>query len=148
MVYFISDNHGHIKIGVTEKLNERIKQLQVGNPYPLTVIKTIRSYKYSDYDLEKWLHSYFSDFNCKTSSYISEWFEEKGKLSDFLNLTDDEISYFIYKNIQVVSKAELINYETIGGLKSQNSRLKQTINKLQEENEYLTTLLKIKEENK
>ena len=145
MVYFISDGHGHIKIGITSNINERIKALQTGNPYPLTVRKAITTLKYPDCDLEKWLHHYFSESNCKTTSLTSEWFHEDEKINDFLNLSNDEISCFIYRNIEAVTKIEIINYETIGGLNLQISRMKKTIDSLKQENEYLTTLLHLKE---
>lgn len=82
-VYFISDDHGHIKIGKADDVYKRLKELQIGNPYKLNVLLSIivdsSSYAYS---LESELHNHFKEYRLE-----SEWFEA----APILDLIDTNI---------------------------------------------------------
>lgn len=69
-IYFISDNNGHIKIGVTEDVTRRMQQLQTGNAMELSLIHSIRMNSMSDaYDLETILHRTFDEYQVKNEWY-------------------------------------------------------------------------------
>ena len=72
-VYFIQEgkgNHGHIKIGKSRNVNERLKSLQTGNPRKLTLMASIRCKTANDaYRLEKKLHKKFKSHHVR-----GEWF--------------------------------------------------------------------------
>lgn len=65
-VYFISDGD-YVKIGVATHVNERLRQLQTGNPRKLTLIKVLKSEK--PYELENNLHDIFEKYRVN-----GEWF--------------------------------------------------------------------------
>ena len=70
-VYFITDNHGHIKIGKTDDTYKRLKELQTGNPYKLSILLTIMMTSVNDaFSLEQELHQLFKDYRLE-----GEWFE-------------------------------------------------------------------------
>lgn len=75
-VYLIKQGnkkHYPMKIGVSKKPEERLKDLQTGSPYPLTIIAVFPcdSKRYA-YNLEKFLHNYFFK-----SQLCGEWFSSK-----------------------------------------------------------------------
>lgn len=72
-VYFISDGHGHIKIGKADDVFVRLRELQTGNPYKLKVILSVVLKSMKDaYDLELELHKMFSEDRLE-----GEWFNEE-----------------------------------------------------------------------
>ena len=85
-VYFITDGHGHIKIGKADDTSQRIKELQTGNPYKLSFLLTVILPSVEEaFDLEQELHSIFDDYRME-----GEWFEEPPVLelidTDVVNL--------------------------------------------------------------
>ena len=70
-VYFITDGHGHIKIGKADDTCQRIKELQTGNPYKLSFLLTVMLESIADaFELEQRLHAKFDDYRLE-----GEWFE-------------------------------------------------------------------------
>ena len=61
-------NGGPIKIGIADSINERVKQLQTGNPYELNVVDFIDNVSPS---LEARLHKKYKDYRLH-----GEWFED------------------------------------------------------------------------
>jgi hypothetical protein len=79
VIYFIqAENGGAIKIGFTSKddVNERVKQLQVGNPYPLRAIAVILKGALGQ---EQQLHAQFAQFRL-----CGEWFLPDESLLKFI----------------------------------------------------------------
>jgi len=76
MVYFIKSDSGHVKIGFTERhFKYRLADLQVGNPYMLSVIKELDWDRYQ----EMKLHNKFSRHRV-----IGEWFNLHEDILSFL----------------------------------------------------------------
>ena len=76
-VYFISDGHGHMKIGKAEDPSSRLKELQVGNPFELKICELIEveDFPHIHFDAVKFeglLHQEFKDFKIR-----NEWFSEE-----------------------------------------------------------------------
>ena len=100
MVYFITDDHGHTKIGCTDQsIEKRVKELQTGNPYTLRVERLIQlkfksSIWISSHSVEQRLHLYFDDCRIR-----GEWFRTEG-LQEFYKLSNDEISELISELLQ------------------------------------------------
>lgn len=70
-VYFITDDHGHIKIGKADDVSERLLELQTGNPFRLRVLlSVILASKRDAFSLESELHKMFEDYRLE-----GEWFE-------------------------------------------------------------------------
>ena len=70
-VYFITDGHGHIKIGKADDTYKRIKELQTGNPYKLSFLLTVMLESPDDaFALEQKLHARFAQYQME-----GEWFE-------------------------------------------------------------------------
>lgn len=63
----IQDNCKNYKIGVTNNLDKRIKNIRTGNPYKVEYIYT--EINKEAYKIEKWLHSQFS-----INRLEGEWF--------------------------------------------------------------------------
>ncbi len=79
-VYFITDSHGHIKIGKTDDVVKRLSELQTGNPFKLSIILTIMLKTIEDaFSLENALHRKFKDYQLE-----GEWFEE-GPVLQFID---------------------------------------------------------------
>lgn len=71
-VYFIRDTLGHIKIGVTINVRNRINQLQTANPMKLEFYYGMHVKSIDDAAIiEKELHDKFKDFRLN-----GEWFKE------------------------------------------------------------------------
>lgn len=70
MIYFMRAGPvGHVKIGWTKDaktLASRVKMLQIGQPFPLQIIRTIDAERW----VERWLHEFFSGVRAS-----GEWFE-------------------------------------------------------------------------
>lgn len=79
-VYFIKCND-FVKIGQTNNVKQRIKDLQTGNPHELQLLKTINA----DIKIEVQLHKQFSHLNIR-----GEWFALTADLIDFINKLDSK----------------------------------------------------------
>jgi hypothetical protein len=81
MVYFVQCNglDGPIKIGYVsspDNLAMRMRDLQVGNPYPLAVVGTIKDASFED---ECELHHKFEEYSIR-----GEWFESSKALKMYI----------------------------------------------------------------
>ena len=69
-IYFIqSGGNGAIKIGEAVNVEERLKQLQVGNPEQLFILKIL---KHKPKTFETKLHKHFKNFHIKGEWYSNE----------------------------------------------------------------------------
>ena len=136
MVYFISDNEGHMKIGVTNQdIELRLSELQCGNPYELSIVKTIRrkdlGISTDDYGIEKVLHEYFINYRIR-----GEWFFEKG-IEPILNMDDMQLQEFLKGKIKDSERFYMSPYcnndNEIGVLKTQIGVKDRQIQKLKNE---------------
>ena len=75
MIYFIGCNEQYVKIGVSHFPASRLNDLQVGNPYGLTMLKTI---DVSD-KAEAYLHNKFSHLH-----HRGEWFNLNSELREYI----------------------------------------------------------------
>jgi len=77
IIYFLRAHDGSIKIGYTakQKLAQRIKQLQTGNPFPLQLL----AIKLAKLEEEKAIHSRFSHLRVS-----GEWFKPDSELLEFI----------------------------------------------------------------
>ena len=76
-VYFIqAGKEPKVKIGITNSIDNRLKQLQTGCPYPLNILAIIPGGRKK----EKELHKRFEKY-----SEIGEWFSLSGDLQDFVD---------------------------------------------------------------
>jgi len=71
MIYFIRQNEA-VKIGVTEDIQQRVSQIQVGTPYEVSVMLLIEG----SYEKEAELHKTFNDFKIRGEWY---WLSEEIK---------------------------------------------------------------------
>ena len=100
MIYFIQceDSNNYIKIGWTKNHPvRRLKNLQVGCPYPLKIIGLMEC----DPTVERSLHTVFEQYKI-----INEWFSSAPELLEFIE--DNTLSlaeYRLYYAKQVVSSA-------------------------------------------
>ena len=67
-IYLIRGNNGKYKIGIAKNPQSRLKQLQTGNPEPLSIIETYKTINASK--IEKALHNRYS-----YARKEGEWFE-------------------------------------------------------------------------
>lgn len=71
-VYFVSDGHGHCKIGVASDLHNRISNLQVGCPYEITLIHVMYFDTITEATKkENQLHHELKEYRIR-----GEWFEQ------------------------------------------------------------------------
>ena len=75
MIYFIGCNDRYVKIGVSHSPISRLNDLQVGNPYDLTVLKTIDV----SHKAEAYLHDKFSHLH-----HRGEWFLLNSELREYI----------------------------------------------------------------
>lgn len=76
-VYFVQDSHsGAIKIGKADRPEQRIKELQTGTPYPLTMLGVVPADRNTEADLQK----RFTDARIR-----GEWFLPEPDLLAFIN---------------------------------------------------------------
>lgn len=83
ILYFIGCNDHAIKIGFTDDVNRRLKQLQTGNPYELKLLHIIDAI---NPQLEKFVHEFFESEHIK-----NEWYEHK-IVSHIINLLKQGLS--------------------------------------------------------
>lgn len=81
MIYFIqAENGGPIKIGhAKDRLEQRLAELQIGNPYILKVLGTIEG----DRKVEYALHKKF-----RHVCYRNEWFDDCEEIREFIRKID------------------------------------------------------------
>lgn len=76
-VYFVQgDKGGPIKIGHTDNIENRLKQMQTGNPDKLVLLHLTNGGK----NFEDELHERFSKYH-----YRGEWFHPSQELLDYIN---------------------------------------------------------------
>lgn len=78
MVYFFKETgkYGRVKIGTTENSpEERLAQLQIGNPRKLIIIRVVDG----GYNLELFLHKYFDEFRLE-----GEWFSYSEPIKKYI----------------------------------------------------------------
>lgn len=84
LVYFIHDKNARaVKIGTTNNLQRRLKEMQTSSPTKLNVLKVIDSAGRAE-EIE--LHERFKDYRI-----MGEWFNLDGKLLRYLNIIDDHL---------------------------------------------------------
>jgi len=66
-----------VKFGISQNPNQRIKELQTGNPFKITLLLSI-NYGYG-YDIETNTHNYFKD-----KQEIGEWFKIDEEIKSFV----------------------------------------------------------------
>lgn len=99
-VYFIRDTLGHMKIGMSDDVRARIRELQVGNPMKLDYFYCMLiEGKDNARKLEKWLHKKFSHVRLQ-----GEWFDEAEIVEwvskDFIKINFNGGTYeFVGRNI-------------------------------------------------
>lgn len=72
-IYFLDDHNGHVKIGLTDNMERRMKQLQTGNAMELTLIHSIKVDSMQDaFQLESILHHALNNHKV-----MNEWYEKK-----------------------------------------------------------------------
>lgn len=72
-LYIIGNEVENIcKIGISGNPSKRLKQLQTGCPYKLTILAVVGSF---DYESEKNLHNRYKDYRLN-----GEWFRIKGEI--------------------------------------------------------------------
>ena len=77
MIYFIKSESGHVKIGHTDNdIESRLYMLQNGNPFKLTVLKTIDA----DSLQETLIHRKFKKYRCE-----GEWFLLNQEILEYIN---------------------------------------------------------------
>ena len=77
-VYFISDGNGHIKIGKSNNVEERLKTLQCGNAVELRVVHVIECQSEKEaFELESELHQNLASVSStkKLKTPGCEWFD-------------------------------------------------------------------------
>ena len=91
-VYIIRHGNQRIyKIGISDKPEKRVKQLQTGNPYPLKII---------------FQTSIISSIHCrKVESVIHKYLKEKGHWmrGEWFRIEDNDIVFMIAKQINSMS---------------------------------------------
>ena len=94
-VYFITDGHGHIKIGKADDVVSRLNELQTGNPFKLhTLLSIIVNSKREAFNLELSLHKKFKEYRLE-----GEWFEEK-PVFEFIDKEYIEIDNFKFGGLK------------------------------------------------
>ena len=90
MVYVISDGTGYVKIGIANDLKKRLKELQIGNPRDLSVVRLINTR--DDASTEYCIHAMLEKFRVRLRSnvYHAEWFSDEC-LSILNSLTDEQL---------------------------------------------------------
>lgn len=75
MIYFIGCNDRYVKIGVSHSPDSRLDGFQTGNPYDLTMLKTVDV----SHKAEAYLHDKFSHLH-----HRGEWFNLTSELRDYI----------------------------------------------------------------
>jgi len=70
MIYFLQNAEGHIKIGCTSNLEQRIQALQVGNSSNLKLLYIIELPDEESYSFEQHTHGF-----CRMYHLQGEWFK-------------------------------------------------------------------------
>lgn len=103
-VYFINDGIGHMKIGVSDDPDRRIKELQTGNANKLELYYLLCVDSMDEaYEVEAILHNNFA-----ADHMYGEWFREKNVIS-FINSPWMEIGDYRFKGKGIgIGKGALI----------------------------------------
>lgn len=90
-VYFITDDHGHVKIGKANDVAVRMFELQTGNPYKLRILLSIPLPSEKEaFRLEQLLHQKFARERME-----GEWFNAESVLK-FLSQDTCEIAEYSF----------------------------------------------------
>lgn len=90
-VYFLTDDHGHVKIGKSNDMTQRLKELQTGNPYKLRILLTIGMNSETEaFMLEEELHRKFAKARLE-----GEWFKAE-PVAEFLAQDVININHFTF----------------------------------------------------
>ena len=159
MVYVISDNAGHVKIGVAVNVETRLKHLQTANANELEMVLTFKcGDKEKDRVVEQHLHNRFADHNIRNrNNESSEWFDdcilpELFKLSEGIS---DDIDYLarqiqiglIYAEKQPPTLFTIGEYERlIDSMSIRNGKLAEKINEMKLKEKDLRAQIKEKNE--
>ncbi len=102
MVYFVSQGN-KVKIGFTNNIKQRMKNIKTSSPLSLKLLGTIDG----DRNVEKELHLKFHQYK---DNLFGEWFQWSDEIRDYINqnnqmdvwvdMVNNEI--WIYKKIKVV----------------------------------------------
>ena len=92
MIYFIVAGHKFVKIGYSSNPEERLKELQTGNPHKLKLMATMPGL----FATESELHSTFSHLKME-----GEWFRYTGNLkSCIISINDNGRKYKDIKTVK------------------------------------------------
>ena len=95
-VYFIqSGDNGPIKIGITEDVKRRVKDISALNPNAVTLL----AYCGGGKELEELLHLAFSAERIK-----NEWFEPSNRILEVIEIAKSDLPQNIYKEIETYLK--------------------------------------------
>lgn len=112
MIYLIEcSKTNSCKIGYASNPENRLAQLQTGNPFALDLISTIEG----DIPKEKEIHKLFKEFRLK-----GEWFIYNQKIKEYFNVEDE---YKIYKSmITILKKSSDVKIKLFASLLERYSR--------------------------
>ena len=96
MIYFIGCNDRYVKIGVSHSPGFRLDAFQIGNPYDLTMLKTIDV----SHKAEVYLHDKFSHLH-----HRGEWFHLNSELREYI-ATEAEMDLCQFQQQPSSSKAK------------------------------------------
>lgn len=103
-IYFIQDNNGFIKIGVTKNIKKRFPQIKSNHFSAFYVLKII----YGTYNLESKLKKRFKKYQAK-----GEWFYPNEKILKYINslnqcaLPNDVLKKYSLKNHVQIALTEI-----------------------------------------
>ena len=81
-VYFIQAGvNGAIKIGYTDNVGKRLKQIQTGNPHKLNLLKVVNG----GFDVESSIHKLFSEYRLE-----GEWFTPSREIMEYIDIDNNE----------------------------------------------------------
>lgn len=155
-LYFISDSE-NIKVGIAKDIRKRIKSLQTGNPYGLTVYRTVKIPEAYAKIIENDVHSYLSQYRL-----TGEWFDGKckkliDKLSDndicniningiddiddrnivyLYEINDSEYADFIIKKYKIIFKGDAAIYVGEKRLSKFSLKIEDMLSDLDNEEKY------------
>ena len=132
MVYFIQHiTTKHIKIGCSERLKNRLSELQVGNSEKLRIVATCEG----SYEEEKQLHKEFKEYKLR-----GEWFYPGQKLIFYIETYSKP--FYITPEKNAIKKLRLSKYKTQTDIAEQLGITKQAINQV--ENRFIDESISIK----
>ena len=101
MIYFITEDNNtkYVKIGYTNNLSRRLRELQIGNPRKLSVYFVMKGNKQAELEL----HKAFKDYRG-----IGEWFNFTVFIGEYINEVRKEAKQLLdVYNTQLTEEARL-----------------------------------------